>query len=96
MLVWSSSFILPAFVQVDSIDANGLEFLKLNRKPCFAIVNQHLTNICESAGTRKVEPENFKTHDECLIEILGKIYQYLDDLHVNEHHKVSKLMLFFF
>ncbi len=87
MLVWSSSFILPAFVQVDSIDANGLEFLKLNRKPCFAIVNQHLTNICESAGQRKLEPVDFQAHDDSLIEILGRVYQYLDDLHINEHHK---------
>lgn len=91
MLVWSSSFILPSFVQVDSIDANGVEFLKLNRKPCFAIVNQHLNNICESVGSQKMsgqlDSEKMSSYDDTLIEILGKIYQYLDDLHINEHHR---------
>ena len=91
MLVWTSSFILPAFVQVDSIDANGVEFLKLNRKPCFAIVNQHLNNICESVGSKKfalqLDAEKLAAQDDTLIEILGKIYQYLDDLHINEHHR---------
>ena len=116
-LVWSSSYILPTFVQEESLDANTLEFLKLSRKPCFAIVNQHLNNICESVGSKDFfsvssnESENEKVNggfdekqtggkngemhptEETLIEILGKIYQYLDNLSLNEHHKV--VCLFF-
>ena len=104
-LVWSSSYILPAFVTEEALDANTLEFLKLNRKPCFAIVNQHLNNICESVGSKdffSINSDEEKTDDyddkqnktdvhpieEILVEILGKIYQYLENLNLNEHHKV--------
>jgi len=95
-LVWSSSYILPAFVKTDSMDTNAVEFLKLSRKPCFAIVNQHLTNICESVGSKTFMAamngsqdtvESLSSYDETLIDILGKIYQYLEELNINEHHK---------
>jgi hypothetical protein len=96
LLVWSSSYILPSFVKTETMESNAIEFLKLNRKPCFAIVNQHLNNICESVGSKTFIAamngipdlsENIAAQDETLIEILGKIYQYLDDLHSSEHHK---------
>lgn len=90
MLVWSSSFLLPEFVQVDAIDANGVEFLKLNRKPCFALVNQHLMNVCEAVSERKAEldsAEKVAAHDSTLIAFLGRVYTYLDELHINEHHR---------
>lgn len=97
-LVWSSSYLLPAFVTVDSIDANAAEFLKLNRKPCFALVNQHLTNICESINSKAYNLTNTDpdaadqlaggaNNESLLVECLSKIYQYLDDLSVNEHQK---------
>ncbi len=90
MLVWSASYILPEFVQAESVDANGCEFLKLSRKPCFAVVNQHLMNVCEAVGGRRSEldtPEKVAAHDHTLIGFLGKVYTYLDELHINEHHR---------
>lgn len=88
------------------MDLNTLEFLKLNRKPCFAIVNQHLTNVCESVGAKDFFTINAKSGnnnndeneeldnktdanptEETLVEVLGKVYQYLDSLSLNEHHK---------
>ena len=109
-LVWSSSYILPVFVQEENLDLNTLEFLKLNRKPCFAIVNQHLHNVCESVGAKdfftmngNIADENVNEDEdnnengnraqvspteETLVEVLGKVYQYLDNLSLNEHHKV--------
>ena len=107
-LAWSSSFLLPSFVQEEALDANTLEFLKLNRKPCFAIVNQHLSNVCESVGAKDFFAVNATTDDESekssdggeaqpteevLVETLGKIYQYLDGLSLNEHHKVQLTFL---
>ena len=107
-LVWSSSYILPTFVQEENLDLNTLEFLKLNRKPCFAIVNQHLTNVCESVGAKDFFTINAKSAnnnndenedldnktdanptEETLVEVLGKVYQYLENLSLNEHHKVK-------
>lgn len=88
-LVWSSSYVLPSFVCVDNLDMGAIEFLKLNRVPCFSLVNQHLSNICETVTkgllnqTQKVD-DNF---EDILIEVLKKCYQYLDDLHRNEHNK---------
>lgn len=86
MLVWSSSYVLPSYVSLDHMDLNTVEFLKLNRKPYFALVNLHLSNICESIGNGKTSEDN-SHQDDVLIQVLGQIYQYLDDLNINEHHK---------
>jgi hypothetical protein len=112
-LVWSSSYILPVYVVEDNLDLNTLEFLKINRKPCFAIVNQHLTNVCETVGAKEfftlssANNENEESDDgskkeedsttskssmhteEVLVEVLGKVYQYLDNLSQSEHYKVN-------
>jgi hypothetical protein len=101
MLVWSSSYVLPEFVSIDKLSMDLLEFLKLDRKPCFALVNQHLTNICESIGKRYLllnvvnvgngggEQQNAELIDEQLIvELLGRIYEYLDDeMSANVEHQ---------
>lgn len=92
LIVWSSSYLLPTFVTLDNLDTNTAEFFKLNRKPCFALVNQHLNNICESMGKKSCfqsidEEQQPAQDDSVLIEVLSKIYQYLDDLSLNEHHK---------
>ena len=88
-LIWTSSYILPSFVNCDLLDMGAIEFLKLNRQPCFALINQHLSNICES--TNKSGSPSAVTIDsefeDTLIEVLKKCYQYLDDLNTSEHNK---------
>jgi hypothetical protein len=98
-LCWTSSFILPKFVTTDGLDLNTVEFLKLNRKPCFALVNQHLANICESIGKKFGNPPKSTTSsddaeaaaklaelDESLLGTLSSIYKFLDELTSNENH----------
>ena len=72
------------------LDLSTAEFLKLNRKPCFALVNQHLTNLCESIGRKYAgTDETTATElDESLLNTLKSIYKFLDELTANEsHHK---------
>ena len=77
----------------DLLDMGAIEFLKLNRQPCFALVNQHLTNICETVGRIGNQQTNTgnsaidNEFEETTIEVLKKCYQYLDDLNQNEHNK---------
>lgn len=96
LLVWSSSYLLPAFVTNDGLDATTAEFLKLNRQPCFALVNQHLSNIVESVGKQAAATQGQADYeadpaaqqkDSTLVEVLARIYQYLDELSLNEHNK---------
>ena len=78
LLVWSSSFLLPKFVDTTKLDINTIEFLKLNKKPCFALVNVHLNNVC--ADTNGID-------QKCLIEALCHIYKYLNEMNVTEADK---------
>lgn len=97
LLVWSSSYLLPAFVTDEGLDSTTAEFLKLNRQPCFALVHQHLNNIVESMSKRALstagvaEDESAAAAspatDATLIEVLSSIYQFLDDLSLSEHNK---------
>ncbi|CAF0746878.1 unnamed protein product [Brachionus calyciflorus] len=77
-LIWTSSFILPKFVDTSSLDINTIEFLKINKKPCFALVNVHLTNICS---------ESEAIDEKCLLETLSHIYKYLNELNITEADK---------
>lgn len=95
LLVWSSSYLLPSFVTQESLDTTTAEFLKLNRQPCFALVQQHLNNIVESVAkqaqviltTSDDEPTTTSASDSTLVEVLSRIYQYLDELSQSEHNK---------
>ena len=99
LIAWTSSYILPSYVDTDSLDSHTIEFLKLNRKPCFATVNQHLTNICESVGSKSLavfneDQDNLSKQlpkkelfEDILLDVLSQIYQYLDELSMNEHQK---------
>ncbi|RNA34288.1 sacsin [Brachionus plicatilis] len=80
LLVWTSSFILPAFVNTAALDINTVEFLKLNKKPCFALVNVHLNNICADSHTATAD-------QTCLIEALCHVYKYLNEMNVTEADK---------
>lgn len=56
-LCWTSSYLLPEFIrlehyndandQKESIDENALEFLKLNKKPSYALVQKNLSNLAK-------------------------------------------------
>jgi hypothetical protein len=90
-LVWSSSFILPSFVQIDG-DEQKADFFKLSRKPCFALVNLHLNNLCESVGSKSFfnsenDGEKSSQVEEVLVETLSTIYKYVDELTQNEQQK---------
>lgn len=98
LLVWSSSYLLPSFVTHESLpDSTTAEFLKLNRQPCFALVNQHLNNLVESVTKRanhqllnnddEQTAQEILSTDSILVDVLTKIYQYLDELSQNEHNK---------
>jgi len=88
-LVWSSSFILPSFVHIE--DEAIAEFFKLSRKPCFALVNLHLNNLCESVGNKcffNSENDDEKSQvEEVLVETLSNIYKHVDELTQNEQQK---------
>lgn len=90
-LIWSSSFMLPNFVTDDSLETIALEFLKINRKPCFALINQHLNNICEAYGSKgkflSSDPSVESQLEDAFVQAVGKIYVYLDELSSTEHHK---------
>lgn len=94
-LCWTSSYILPKFVDTQSLDLNTTEFLKLNRKPCFSLVNQHLMNICESIGKKsanlstdasKPSEADLSELDDLLVSTLSCIYKYLEELTSNENN----------
>lgn len=116
LLVWSSSYLLPVFVTNEGLDSTTAEFLKLNRQPCFALVNQHLTNIVESVSKQanqmnqqqqqqppasssssssgsdndeqsSAQQQQQANNDAALVDVLAKIYHYLDELSLNEHNK---------
>ena len=88
-LAWSSSFLLPSFVRDDVLDENALAYFKLNRKPDFLMVNQHLANLCESFGSKEIV--SISDEVECsLVKSLVQIYRYLDEL--SEHEQVLFLI----
>jgi hypothetical protein len=56
-LCWTSSYILPDFIsleqyndfneQKEAIEQNALDFFKLNKKPSYALVQKHLSNLAK-------------------------------------------------
>ena len=76
-LCWSSSFVLPAFVDSSALEADARTFFKLERKrPCLAIVQQHLANVCEAVKTAS----GGGVDEATLFHALTGIYGYLDEL----------------
>jgi hypothetical protein len=76
-LVWSSSFVLPKFIQVDTLDKNIIDFFKLNRKPCFSLINQHLTSLCSTingSSTNLID-------ESVLVDVLCVCYDHLNELY---------------
>jgi hypothetical protein len=76
-LTWSSSFVLPKFIQIDNLDKNLIDFFKLNRKPCGSLINQHLMNLCTHINCSSTSLVDENT----LIGVLCVCYDYLDGLY---------------
>ena len=91
-LVWSSSFLLPSFVQTDQMNEKVLEFLKLNRKPNFFTVNKNMTNLYESFNNKEMEQLDDEL-ESFLMRTLAIMYKYLSDLSRNDQVNINKFFL---
>jgi hypothetical protein len=85
-LAWTSSFLLPSFVQTENMNEKALEFLKLNRKPNFLTVNQNISNLCESFNKKEMDQLDDEL-ESFLMKTLTIMYKYCNDL--SQHDQVS-------